>query len=85
MRLSHDCIIIIHLLESSVMALGQHIIIHANNDKSHVSQNGQKSLGETRVIRTSHPLYAPDLPPPHLFLFGDIKSQLEGQVFLSRR
>jgi len=60
--------------------LGSGIILHLDNARPHLADEEMAELGITRM---SHPPYSPDLAPSDFFLFGFLKTCLEGRNFAS--
>jgi histone-lysine N-methyltransferase SETMAR len=60
-------------------AAGAHL--HIDNAKPHNSQLSIQKIKEYGFIRVPQPPYSPDLSPCDFFLFGYLKSQLEGMTF----
>jgi hypothetical protein len=54
---------------------------HINNAKPHNSRLSLQKTEEYGFIRMSQPPYSPDLLSCDFFLFGYLKSQLEGKIF----
>jgi hypothetical protein len=55
--------------------------LHIDNAKSHNSRLSIRKTEEYGFIRVPQPHYSPDLAPCDFFLFGYLKSQLEGKTF----
>lgn len=60
--------------------LGSGIVLHLDNATPHLADKQMSDLGITRM---THPPYSPDLAPSDFFLFGFLKTSLEGQNFTS--
>lgn len=58
----------------------RHKILHFDNARPHLINEELEELGVTRLPQ---PPYSPDLAPSDFFLFGYLKSKLEGCVFAS--
>jgi histone-lysine N-methyltransferase SETMAR len=54
---------------------------HIDNAKPHNSRLSLQKIEEYGFIRVPQPPYSPDLAPCDFFLFGYLKSQLEGKTF----
>jgi histone-lysine N-methyltransferase SETMAR len=55
--------------------------LHIDNAKPHNSWLSLQKIEEYGFIRMPQPPYPPDLAPCDFFLFGYLKSQLEGKIF----
>jgi hypothetical protein len=55
--------------------------LHIDNAKPHNSRLSLQKIEEYGFIRMPQPPYSPDLAPCDFFLFGYLKSQLEGKAF----
>jgi histone-lysine N-methyltransferase SETMAR len=55
--------------------------LHIDNAKPHNSRLSLQKIEEYGFIRVPQPPYSPDLAPCDFFLFGYLKSQLEGKTF----
>jgi hypothetical protein len=55
--------------------------LHIDNAKPHNAWLSLQKIEEYGFIRVPQPPYSPDLVPCDFFLFGHLKSQLEGRTF----
>ena len=57
------------------------LVLHYDNARPHTSRKVNRYLDENRMKRAPQPPYSPDIAPSNFFLFGYIKSKLNGQHF----
>ena len=58
--------------------MGSGLFLHLDNARPHLANFEISDLGFTRLV---HPAYSPDLAPSDFFLFGNLKTKLQGTNF----
>jgi transposase len=59
------------------------LLLHFDNASPHRSRATQAFLQENDLDILPAPAYSPDLAPSDFFLFGYLKGELKGKVFLN--
>jgi hypothetical protein len=62
---------------------GRQLVIDADNARPHTAQKCRAFCADNRLPLATHPPHSPDLAPSDFFLFGHVKSRLQGIVFQS--
>jgi hypothetical protein len=57
------------------------LIAHIDNARTHIAGSALGYIKSCRIVRAHHFLYSPDLAPSDFFLFGYLKSMLQGRHF----
>jgi hypothetical protein len=57
------------------------LVIHTDNSPCHIANVVLGFVSQIKVRFAPHPSYSPDIAPPDLFLFGDLKRELRGLRF----
>jgi hypothetical protein len=57
------------------------LIVHLDNCRVHFSKDSQKFFDDNSLLRLPQPHYSQDLAPLNFWLFGHVKSALNGSKF----
>jgi histone-lysine N-methyltransferase SETMAR len=57
------------------------LVVHADNARPQTAGGTLRYLEASGMVRVPHPPYSPDLAPSDFFLFGYLKSMLQGRHF----
>jgi histone-lysine N-methyltransferase SETMAR len=57
------------------------LIVHLDNCRLHFSKHSQKFFDDNSLLRLPEPSYSPDIAPSDFWLFGHLRSALNGSKF----